>query len=100
MIILIPKADGGRRPIGLFPTIIRVWMRARAAVARQWEDDTQMPELFGGKGMGAQRASWVAAARFLGHCAERSPAARRSSPVAAHSWQESRPGAPRNGAHA
>ena len=29
LVVLLPKADGGRRPIGLFPTLIRVWMRAR-----------------------------------------------------------------------
>ena len=27
LIVLIPKADGGKRPIGLFPTVIRLWMR-------------------------------------------------------------------------
>ena len=26
MIILIPKSDGGRRPIGLFPSAVRLWM--------------------------------------------------------------------------
>ena len=30
----IPKPDGGRRPIGLCPTIIPIWMRARVWVAR------------------------------------------------------------------
>ena len=34
LIILLPKPDGGLRPIGLFPTMIRLWMRARATVAR------------------------------------------------------------------
>ena len=29
LIVLLPKPDGGLRPIGLFPTFIRVWMRAR-----------------------------------------------------------------------
>ena len=63
MIVLIPKPDGGRRPIGLFPTPIRIWMRARAAVARQWEARNAMPCFFGGAGMGAQRAAWSAAFR-------------------------------------
>ena len=26
LIVLLPKTDGGLRPIGLFPTIIRVWI--------------------------------------------------------------------------
>ena len=29
LIVLLPKADGGLRPIGLLPTLIRVWSRAR-----------------------------------------------------------------------
>ena len=37
VIALIPKSDGGRRPIGLFPATIRVWMRARSAALRHWE---------------------------------------------------------------
>ncbi len=34
--VLLPKTDGGRRPIGLFPTIVRVWMRACANYASAW----------------------------------------------------------------
>ena len=34
LIVLLPKPDGGRRPIGLFPTIVRIWMRARIGTAR------------------------------------------------------------------
>ena len=37
LIVLLPKPDGGIRPNGLFPTIIRIWMRARIWAARQWE---------------------------------------------------------------
>jgi hypothetical protein len=61
LIVLLPKADGGFRPIGLFPTIVRVWMRARIWVARAWEAANAHPCLFGGPKMGAQRASWQAA---------------------------------------
>ena len=61
LIVLLPKPDGGFRPIGLFPTIIRVWMRARVCVAKAWEVANAHPCLFGGPGMGAQRASWQAA---------------------------------------
>ena len=34
VICLPPKPDGGRRPIGLLPSVIRWWMRARLDVAR------------------------------------------------------------------
>ena len=37
LIVLLPKKTGGRRPIGLFPTMIRIWMRARVIIARAWE---------------------------------------------------------------
>jgi hypothetical protein len=61
MIVLLDKPDGGRRPIGLFPTIVRVWMRARALIARKWESDHFRPGIFGSAGMGAQRAAWQVA---------------------------------------
>jgi hypothetical protein len=61
LIVLLPQSEGGFRPIGLFPTIVRIWMRARVYVARAWEAAHALPCLFGGAGMGAQRASWDAA---------------------------------------
>ena len=61
LIVLLPKPDGGLRPIGLFPTPVRIWMRARAWIAQAWEAAHASPRLFGGKGMGAQRAAWTAA---------------------------------------
>ncbi len=57
LVVLLPKADGGLRPIGLFPTIVRVWGRTRALVARAWEAANALPAIFGGAGMGAQRAA-------------------------------------------
>ena len=61
LIILLPKLDGGRRPIGLFPSIVRLWMRARANAVRKWEQDNAIPEIYGGPAMGAHRAAWQAA---------------------------------------
>ena len=58
LIVLLPKNDGGLRPIGLFPTLIRVWMRARLYLTRAWETMHQIPEIYGGPSMGAFRASW------------------------------------------
>lgn len=37
IIVLLAKADGGYRPIGLILALPRIWMRARRAVAREWE---------------------------------------------------------------
>jgi hypothetical protein len=61
LIVLLPKTDGGVRPIGLFPTIIRIWMRARIFVAKTWEAATAMPEIYGGPGKGAQAAAFQTA---------------------------------------
>ena len=36
-------------------------MRSCIPIAQQWERDNASPNLFGGKGMGAQRAAYVAA---------------------------------------
>jgi hypothetical protein len=57
LIVLLFKPDGGRRPIGLFPTIIRIWMRVRIACARKWERTHGNDSLFAGPDMGAQKAS-------------------------------------------
>ena len=61
IIVLLPKNGGGFRPIGLFPMIARLWMRSRTFLARGWEAANALPCVFGGPGMGAQRAAWVSA---------------------------------------
>ena len=38
IVVLIPKGEGGLRPIGLLPTLIRIWSKARRQTARDWED--------------------------------------------------------------
>ena len=61
LIVLLPKSDGGLRPIGLFPTVIRIWFRARIGLARAWELTHSLPSVFGGVGSSAQHAAWQAA---------------------------------------
>jgi len=63
LIVLLPKSDGGRRPIGLFVATIRIWARARADVARRWEAANARRTIYGGAGMGAQRAAWLSGFR-------------------------------------
>ena len=63
LIILLPKPDWGLRPVGLFPTIIRVWMRSRTVCARAREAAIALPQMFGRAEMGAQRAAWTIALR-------------------------------------
>ena len=63
LVVLIPKGEGGLRPIGLLPTLIRIWSKARRQVARDWEEKEWRGYLYGGKGAGAQVAAWKHAAR-------------------------------------
>ena len=58
LIALLPKPDGGYRPIGLLPTPPRLWMRARRKVARSWEELNSRELLYAGKGKGANVAAW------------------------------------------
>ena len=75
LIVLLTKADGGLRPIGLFMAPIRIWMRSRYDMIRQWEAKHYEKCLYGGPSMGAQRAAWLAsfkterAAEQQEHCA-------------------------------
>lgn len=63
IIALLPKSDGGLRPIGLVPFLPRLWCRVRKHVATEWERANRHPFLYAGKGMGANVAAWKQAAR-------------------------------------
>ena len=63
LICLIPKSDSGRRPIGLLPSLIRWWMRARLDVVRAWQHNHERPYFYAGPGKGADVACWCQAAR-------------------------------------
>ena len=58
LIVLLPKAEGGFRPIGLFPTEIRIWFRVRLLTIKNWEKQNEMDSVYGGPGMGAQKAAF------------------------------------------
>ncbi len=62
-IVLLPKPDGGWRPIGLFPAMVRVWMRLRRDAAQRWEEDHARDYFYAGQGRGAQVAAWQHAQR-------------------------------------
>ena len=44
-------------PIGRFPSMFKLWFRARLAATRIWEHATALPSIFGGPGKGAQAAA-------------------------------------------
>ena len=62
IIALLPKPDGGRRPIGLFPSLVRLWMRLRLPVAQAWQSSHERPYFYAGPAKGAAVAAWKQAA--------------------------------------
>lgn len=52
VIVLLPKPDGGFRPIGLLPPLQRLWMRTGKKVVVKWARANQWPYLYAGKGRG------------------------------------------------
>ena len=56
-IVLLPKATGGLRPIGLFPFIIRLWMRMRLPLAQAWQAENATPHFYAEAGKGADAVS-------------------------------------------
>ena len=71
IVALLPKPDGGHRPIGLFPTLVRIWARLRKELSRQWERDHERPYFFAGAGKPATVAAWSMAARAEASLAHR-----------------------------
>jgi hypothetical protein len=62
LIILLAKATGGFRPIGIFPTFVRVWFRARSRHIRAWEQSHDRPYFYAGSARGGDTAAWLQAA--------------------------------------
>ena len=65
-VVLLPKPDGGFRPIGLFPWPVRVWMKLRREMATAWEEQNDHPFLYAGRARGANVAAWKQAAHAEG----------------------------------
>ena len=63
IIVLLAKADGGFRHIGLIPALPRIWMRARRTAAKEWEASQARPYLYVGVAKGATVVAWKQAAR-------------------------------------
>ncbi|MCP3879746.1 MAG: hypothetical protein GY701_15350, partial [Sulfitobacter sp.] len=60
--VLLPKPDGGRRPIGILPTFARIWYRLRGPIVRAWEAEAARDYLYAGVRRGADTAAWIQAA--------------------------------------
>ena len=65
VVVLLPKPDGGYRPIGLIPNTPRIWMRMRMRrpEAKRWETKCDRSYLYAGSGRGSTVAAWKQAAR-------------------------------------
>ena len=63
IVVLLPKNDGGFRPIGLIPNSPRIWMRLRRPEAKRWEVKCDREYLYAGSGRGSTVAAWRQAAR-------------------------------------
>ncbi len=62
-VVLLPKPEGGFRPIGLFPWAVRIWMRVRRGAVDNWEADNERAYFHAGRGKGAHVAAWKQATR-------------------------------------
>ncbi len=63
LVRLIPKRDGGRRPIGLLPSLYRIWAKIRAGDVRDWERKWARAYFAAGPGKSAEAAAWRSALR-------------------------------------
>ncbi len=55
---LIPKAAGGRRPIGILASLVRWWERARQPEIQRWRDEHSRGYNFVARGRRADQAVW------------------------------------------
>ena len=55
---LIPKADGGRRPIGVLPTIVRIWERVRKPIVQVWLRQNARQYDWASQGRSSEAAAW------------------------------------------
>ena len=58
LIHLIPKPTGGRRPIGVLPTLVRVWERARKPIVQRWSRESMSHYDWAVQGRSAEAAAW------------------------------------------
>ena len=55
-IVFLRKPAGGERPIGILPTLYRVWGRCRRPLADQWESAHHRKYFWAAKGRSSERA--------------------------------------------
>ena len=63
LIVFLDKPDGGKRPIGLLASILRIWGKLRRSYANEWERDNARSYFWGGAAKGAEQCVWHQALR-------------------------------------
>ena len=58
LVHLIPKPDGGRRPIGILPSIVRIWERCRKTHVQRWMRENKRDFDWATQGRSAEMAAW------------------------------------------
>ena len=58
LVCLIPKAEGGVRPIGLLTSLVRVWSRIRKVEVQRWRELNFCDYKFAANGRSAETAVW------------------------------------------
>ena len=58
IIHLIPKTDGGRRPIGVLPTVVRIWERVRKPIVQAWLRQHARQYDWASQGRSSEAAAW------------------------------------------
>ena len=58
MVHLIPKPGGGRRPIGVLPTLVRIWERARKSMVQKWSRENRRQYDWATQGRSSESAAW------------------------------------------
>ncbi len=59
LVHLIPKPTGGRRPIGLLASLVRLWERVRRPHIQEWRAKVQRSYNWMTRGRGSARAVWA-----------------------------------------
>ncbi len=59
LIHLLPKPAGGRRPIGLLASLVRLWERVRRHHVVKWRGEVHREYNWMSRGKGAERAVWM-----------------------------------------
>ena len=63
LIHLIPKVTGGRRPIAIIASFVRIWMKCRKKEVRSWKEKEVCEYDWMGPGKGAEKAVWAQSVR-------------------------------------